>query len=435
MGQKQLDRLTILERVKDRRLTQSEAARLLGISDRQVRRLYSAYSDQGAQALVSKHYGRTSNRAYPEALRKRVLKLVKSQYHDFGPTLICEKLQEAHGIQVSRETIRKWLIADGHWLTRKERKKKVHQPRYRRERYGELIQIDGSDHHWFEDRGLRCTLLVYIDDATGRLMELRFCESETTFDYFLSTRRYLEKHGKPVAFYSDKHSVFRVNKQGATTGNNMTQFSRALNDLNIDIICANTSQAKGRVERANKTLQDRLVKELRLRGIDGIDQANQFLPEFLEAFNKRFGKEPYNLINMHRPLLEHEDMEDVFTWQEPRTVSNSLTIQYDRVTYLIEPNDQTVELKRKKVTVYDYPDGTVDIRYEGQSLPFSIFDKVRQVDQGAIVSNKRLGAVLSFIKEEQKEKGLKRSKKAPSRRAQQQSQRERPSNPAVTQAK
>ncbi|WP_372782558.1 ISNCY family transposase, partial [Litorivivens sp.] len=295
-------------------------------------------------------------------------------------------------------------------------------------------QIDGSDHLWFEDRGPRCTLLVYIDDATGRLMELRFCDTETTFDYFKSTHRYLERHGKPIAFYSDKHSVFRVNKQGATGGDNMTQFSRALHELNIDIICANSSQAKGRVERANKTLQDRLVKELRLQEIDTIEEANEFLPTFIEEFNKRFGKAPLNQTNMHRDLREDENLEDIFTWQESRTVSNSLTLQYDRVTYLLTPCDLTTDLRRKKVRVLDYPDGTIDIRYEGISLPFSTFDKVRHVDQGAIVSNKRLGAVLKFVSEEQSKRSIQRSKKAPSRRGQQEPAK-RSMNPAVLQAK
>ncbi len=430
MSHVELDRLAVLSRIKDRRLTQSEAASVLGLTERHVRRLYKAFMAEGPAALTSRKRGRTSNRAYAPALRLRALELIKERYHDFGPTLICEKLSDDHDLVVSRETIRKWLIQEGLWLSRKERNKKVYQPRHRRERYGELIQIDGSDHLWFEDRGPRCTLLVYIDDATGRLMELRFCETETTFDYFKSTHRYLERHGKPIAFYSDKHSVFRVNKQGATGGDNMTQFSRALHELNIDIICANSSQAKGRVERANKTLQDRLVKELRLQGIDTIEEANEFLPTFIEKFNGRFGKAPMNQTNMHRDLREDENLEDIFTWQESRTVSNSLTLQYDRVTYLLTPCNLTTDLRRKKVRVLDYPDGTIDIRYEGISLPFSTFDKVRHVDQGAIVSNKRLGAVLKFVSEEQSKRSIRRSKKAPSRRGQQ-APAKRSMNPAV----
>jgi hypothetical protein len=203
--------------------------------------------------------------------------------------------------------------------------------------------------------------------------------------------------------------------------------------INIDIICANTSQAKGRVERANQTLQDRLVKELRLQGISSMREANAFLPTFIEAFNQRFAKPAYNDKDIHRELNDGFDLDDVFSWREESTVSNALTIQYDRVIYLLEPNDVTRDLRRKKVTIYDYPDGTISIKHQGLPLPYSIFDKVSQIDQGAIVSNKRLGAVLNYAQEEQVEKGLKRSKKAPKRRAQQElsKERTRQPNPAV----
>jgi len=271
---------------------------------------------------------------------------------------------------------------------RQQRRKRVHQPRYRRESLGELIQIDGSHHRWFEDRGPKCTLPVYIDDATGRLMELRFTDSESTFDYFHSTRRYLEQHRKPVAFYSDKHTVFRVDIVGATSGNGLTQFGRALNELNIDIIYANSSQAKGRVERVNKTLQDRLAKE------------------------------PANPTDLHRSLTELDQLDEILSWQEERTVSHSLTVQYDRIVYLLEPTDLAKDMQRKKVRVYDYPDGTVAIKYQGIDLPYSVFDKVRQVKQADIVSNKRLGSVLQLVKEQQRVKSIERSKSAPQRRGQ-----------------
>lgn len=294
---------------------------------------------------------------------------------------------------------------------------------------GLIIQIDGSDHYWFEDRGPRCTLLVFIDDATSQLMELRFCPSETTFDYFQSTKRYLQTYGKPVAFYSDKHTIFRVNKADPNHGTGMTQFGRALQELNIDIICANSSQAKGRVERANRTLQDRLVKELRLRGISDIDAGNRYLPEFKESFNQRFAKIPFNAKDLHRPLAAYDDLDDALTWQVERTVSNSLTVQYDRVVYILEPNDFTLGLKRKKVRIYDYPDGTVEIRHDGRPLPFSIFDKVSAVNPTEIVNNKRLGVVLQYVQEKQKEIGYKRSQNAPSRKGQ--AQEARKLNPAA----
>ena len=262
-------------------------------------------------------------------------------------------------------------------------------------------------------------------------MELRFCPCETTFDYFQATKRYLETYGKPVAFYSDKHSIFRINKPDPTTGSGMTQFGRALQDLNIDIICANSSQAKGRVERANRTLQDRLVKELRLRDISDIDAGNQYLPEFRQAFNQRFAKVPFNDKDLHRPLNQFDDLEDALTWQVERTVSNSLTVQYDRVVYLLEPNDLTLGLKRKKVRIYDYPDGTIEIRYDGHPLPYSIFDKVQEITPTEIVNNKRLGVVLQYAQEKQKDIGYKRSQHAPSRKGQ--AHEARKLNPAARQ--
>ena len=249
-------------------------------------------------------------------------------------------------------------------------------------------------------------------------MHLKLVETESTFDYFQSTREYLEAHGKPIAFYSDKHGIFRVNSTGAVEGDGMTQFGRSLHALNIDILCANTPQAKGRVERANKTLQDRLVKELRLHGVSTIAAGNELLPSFLTDYNTRFGKEPRNPKNLHRPLSAGDDLTDVFTWREERTVSNSLTLQYDKVLFLLEPNKMTRELRRKRVTVVDYPDGRLVIRYRGLDLPYTTFDKLRQVSQATIVENKHLGAVLSHIRERQIERAEARSQSAPRRHGQ-----------------
>jgi hypothetical protein len=350
--------------------------------------------------------------------RETVLAIVRERYSDFGPTLAAEKLSELHGLDLGVETLRQWMIGAGLWVRRKDRLKRIHQPRARRDCLGELVQIDGSEHWWFEDRGPQCTLLVYVDDATSRLMHLKLVETESTFDYFQATREYLEAHGKPVAFYSDKHGVFRVNSAGAVQGDGMTQFGRSLHALNIDILCANTPQAKGRVERANKTLQDRLVKELRLQRISAIAAGNELLPAFLADYNARFGKEPRNSKNLHRPLSVGDDLTDVFAWREERTVSNSLTLQYDKVVFLLEPNAVTRDLRRKRVTVVDYPDGRLAIRYRGLDLPYTTFDKLRQVSQATIVENKHLGAVLSHIREQQIERAEARSQSAPRRQGQ-----------------
>jgi transposase len=418
MSTNELCRLEVLDKLTDGRLTRRAAAEILALSERQIYRLLETFRQHGVAGLVSKKRGKPSNRCLPAALRHDVLAIVRERYPDFGPTFAAEKLAEVHAIQISRETLRQWMIEAGLWTTRRQRAKRIQQPRYRRDHLGELVQIDGSEHWWFEARGPQCTLLVFIDDATSRLMHLEFVTSESTFDYFRATRTYVEAYGKPVAFYSDKHTIFRVPKTGAVKGDGMTQFGRALHDLNIDIICANTSEAKGRVERANKTLQDRLVKELRLANISTIEAANRFLPGFIERHNAKFAKPPTSNTDLHRPLATHDSLDDSFCWREERTVSKQLTLQYNKVLFLLEPNAITSGLKRQRVAVYDYPDGRLAIRHKGIDLPYSIFDKIRQVDQAQIVDNKRLGAVLAYIREQQKQREQRRSTSSPRRRGQ-----------------
>lgn len=418
MSRVEIDRMHVLKDLMSERITASGAAQLMGVTPRQVFRLAKAFREVGPSALVSCRRGRPSNRSYSAALRTEALGLITAHYGDFGPTLACEKLAERHGLHLGVETVRQWMLAAGIWKDRQQRRKPVYQPRYRRDCLGELVQIDGSEHWWFEDRGPQCTLLVFIDDATSRLMHLRFVPSESTFDYFEATRAYLQQHGKPVAFYSDKHGVFRVNRKDAVGGDGMTQFGRALDQLNIDIICANAPQAKGRVERAHGTLQDRLVKEMRLAEISTIESGNAFLPSFMADHNRRFAKEPYSEKNLHRPLGEHDRLDDAFAWKEERTVSNSLTLQYDQVMFILEANEVTRPLARKRVTVLDYPDGRVAIKHQGLELPYRIFDRRQHVNQAAIVENKRLGPVLAFIAERQKELDMSRSNKAPRRRGQ-----------------
>jgi len=419
MSDGELRRLEVLRDVDRGGLPVGAAAQLLERSERQVWRLLKAFRAEGAPGLISKKRGRPSNRKTSEAIRSAVLWIVRQNYADFGPTLAAEKLAGEHGFAFSSETLRKWMIAEGLWLDRKQRRRRVHQPRHRRECVGELVQVDGCEHWWFEDRGPQCTLLVFVDDATSRLMHLQFVESESTFAYFHAARAYLEAWGKPVAFYSDKHGVFRVNHPGALGGDGMTQFGRALHALNIDIICANSSPAKGRVERAHKTLQDRLVKELRLAGAASLAQGNALLPGFIADYNVRFAKLPANSKDLHRPLRDGDDLEDAFAWKEERTLSQALTLQYDKVLFIVEPSEQAKTAIGKRVTVVDYPDGRLSIRYRGVELAYRTFDKIQQVDQGAIADNKRLGAVLAMIRDQQRrcEPGH-RSQRAPRRRDQ-----------------
>ena len=318
MSYEELDRVGVIERVTRKRLTRREAARMLGLTSRQVRRLRRAYERDDPGGLASKHRGRPSNRRLSSGLRQEALATVRSRYEGFGPTLAPEKRTELHGMRLSVETLRHWMTEDGLWVPRARREPRIQQPRRRRPCRGELIQIDGSDHEWFEERAPRCTLLVFVDDATSALMDLLFCESESAFSYFAAMRSYLEQHGKPVALTSDKAGVFRVNKQEPQGEAGVTQFSRALGSLNLDILCANTPAAKGRVERAHLTLQDRLVKELRLRGIRDVQGANAFVPEFIADYNRRFARAPRSQHDAHRPLQPSDDLARIFCWQETR---------------------------------------------------------------------------------------------------------------------
>ncbi len=257
MSERDLQRVEVLSEVMSGRLTVASAAAVLALSIRQAYRLLKAYR-HGGGALVHRGRGRPSNNRIQDGVRDHALELVRTSYADLGPTLAAEMLAQKHGLSVSRETVRSWMMDAGLWLSRKQRRR-FHQPRLRREAYGELVQIDGSEHRWLEERADPCTLLVFIDDATGRLMQLRFVPSESAFSYFGALQGYLVAHGLPVALYSDRHSVFRVAKKDAKGGQGMTQFGRALAEMNIEILCASSSEAKGRVERVNRTLQDRLV--------------------------------------------------------------------------------------------------------------------------------------------------------------------------------
>jgi len=399
MSERELTRLRVLIDLSDRRLTVEAAGTLMGVGRRQVYRLRCALAADGPVALASRKRGRASNHRHGETFRRTVLALVREHYPDFGPTLAAEKLAARHGLRLGVETLRQWMIADELWVDRRHRLPSPHQPRRRRECLGELVQIDGSEHAWFEDRGPACTLLAFVDDATSRLMALRFVASESAFDYFRTTRAYLETHGKPVAFYSDKHNIFRVNN--GEGGDRVTQFGRALAALNIDIICANSPQAKGRVERAFGTLQDRLVKEMRLAGIASIEAANTWLPGFIADHNDRFGRDPANSKNLHRPLWAADDLDEILAWREERTVTQNLTLHYDRMMLILEPTPLARSLVRKKVEVVNYPDGRFAVQFDGTSLPYRLFDKIQTVEPGTIVDNKRLSAVLAIVKARQ----------------------------------
>jgi hypothetical protein len=401
MSKRELGRLEIVARLTRGQIGIDHAAGLMGISRRQVFRLKSRYELLGAPGLASQKRGQPSNNRICEAVRTEALRLIELHYRDFGPTLAAEKLAERHQIALSRETLRAWMNQAGLWATRSQRKARLHQPRYRRQHLGELIQIDGSEHDWFEGRGPKCSLLVFIDDATGRLMQLMFAVSESAFAYFDALRGYLEQHGRPIAFYSDKHSIFRVTGADKRAGDGLTQFGRALQSLNIEIICANSSQAKGRVERANKTLQDRLVKEMRLAGINDMTAANAFVPQFIAIWNARFAKPAANPNDLHRCLRDSDSLDLLLCWRSKRRMTANLVVHYNRMQLVIEDCELARHAAGQDIEVLDFPDGRLEVHWRNIPLPYRAIDKLQRVDPAAIVDNKRLSEALSYIQAEQ----------------------------------
>jgi transposase len=397
MSNREITRLEVMQRLKDKRLRQHEASRMLGISIRHVKRLFRAFKAQGPLGLISQRRGKPSNNQLDPNTVQKAIDMIYEHYQGFGPTLAHEKLTEKHELRLSRESVRGIMIAEGCWKPKRAKEPSVHQMRERRACFGELVQIDGSDHDWFEGRGPKCTLLVYIDDATGQLGELWFVPEETFFGYCEASRHYFERIGKPVAFYSDKHGIFRVNQPrplGTTSG--LTQFGRAMQELDVEIICANSPQAKGRIERANQTLQDRLVKEMRLRGISDIAQANAFLPEFREDFNRRFAVVPRSIYNAHRPLLKSENLDLILSQQETRTLSKNLTVQFNQVIYQVQSNRPDYALRKAQVTVCENAQGEVKILYKNQPLAYTIYQKSPR--QAEVVDTKTLDRQINVPK-------------------------------------
>jgi len=390
----ELDRLKCIQAVIDGDLKPGRAAERLRLTVRQIERLVIRYRAEGPIGLVSRHRNRPGNRSLKAPVAEHAISLMREHYADFGPTLAAEKLRTRHHVILAKETVRQLQIAAGLWIPRMMRAPKVQQPRARRACLGELIQIDGCDHRWFEGRGGACVALVYVDDATSRLMIVRFTGVESTFGYFEATREYIERYGKPMAFYSDKASIFRVNFKSATGGDGHTQFGRALYELNIDGICANTPAAKGRVERAHQTLQDRLVKELRLQKIATVEAANAFMPTFIADYNERFAKSPRGSHDAHRPVRSDESLNLIFAWRELRKVTQNLTLHYERKLYLLADVPAHRRLIGKYIDVFQYPDGKIELRVAGVVLPYTTYDKLGVIDQGEVVASKRLGHVL-----------------------------------------
>ena len=368
----ELERADIIAACAKGEITAVIAAKRLGITTRQVRRLQKRFDEDGERGMISRHRGKPSNNRLAPELAQKALQLVRERYADFGPTLACEQLRERHDLRLSKETLRNLMIEAGLWIPKAVRSARLYQPRERRPCVGELVQIDGSRHHWFEKRDNACTLLVYVDDATGKILHLHFAETETTASYFAATRRYIEQHGKPQAFYADRAAVFR---SPSATSRTKTQFQRALDELGIELICANSPQAKGRVERLNRTLQDRLVKALRLDGISDIEAANVWSGDFIQRYNATFSRGPRSSLDVHAPLRPDEDLALILSLCDHRKLTAKLTLQHGKRLYRLEDKPALRQLIGQSINIHTYADGRVEIRADSHVLAYTAIEQ------------------------------------------------------------
>ena len=366
--QEELKKLHIIRKALDGMIRHIEAADILSLSDRQIRRLTARVRQEGDTGIVHKSRGKESNRRLPDRIRKKIVNLYRQKYNDFGPTLLSEKLFEEENIKISDETIRLWLVETGD--RKKRRKHKKHrQWRERKHHFGEMIQIDGSHHEWFEGRGDKCVFMGYIDDATGKIFG-RFYEYEGTIPAMDSFKSYIKQYGMPMSVYLDKHTTYK--SPGKPTIEDelngtepLSEFERALKELGVEVIHANSPQAKGRIERLFKTLQDRLIKEMRLNGIKTIQEANIFLQEYMPKHNKRFAVEPMEEEDLHREIPKGLDIDSILCIKTERVLRNDFTIAHNCKLYQIEDNIRT-----KKVTIEERLNGTLTIIHKGVSLTY-----------------------------------------------------------------
>jgi transposase len=374
-------RSAVMRALAEGQLSQREAAERLEVCVRHVKRLVRAWRMDGDAGLVSRQRGRVSPRRLGSEAEATIVELLRGTYQGFGPTLAAEKLRERDAITISRERLRQLQIKHKLWRPKRRRAKRVFQVRERRPRFGELIQIDGSPHDWFEGRGPRCTLIVFIDDATGRLTALHFAPAETTRAYLLALREHVLAHGVPLAFYSDRHGIFRVNAKDAMSGDGKTEFGRVAERLDIEPIHALTPQAKGRVERANQTLQDRLVKEMRLAGISDIAQAQTFLPGFIKSWNAKFAVASLDPADAHRPWTQTAHaLEATLAKHDERVLSKALTFSADGTLYCVKTKDAGIALRGARITLRHCLDGTLHVTHKTRILDVTAFRTLPKPD-------------------------------------------------------
>lgn len=378
MSKKELDRLALIHRLMDKKIKQKDAAGILSLSVRQLRRLIKKVNKEGDKAIIHGNRGRPSNRKYSNNFKNEVIKTIKGKYLDFGPTLAAEKLEEINNIKISKETARKWMIEAGIWIPRKLRNEdNNHTWRKRKECFGEMVQTDGSVGDWFEGRGPRAVMMGYIDDATG-IPFARFYASEDTRAAMDSFRKYIEVFGIPQSLYFDRNSIYKTTRKAnldeELRGKGpQTQFDKVLEILNVGPIFAYSPQAKGRIERLFETFKDRLVKEMRLAGVSNIKEGNEFLKDYLPEYSKRFSVNPVNSKNLHREVPQDMDLNWVFAFREKRTVTQDFTIRWRNRFFLLEK--QSVAIKNKKVTILENLHDELRIWFKDGFLEFKEITK------------------------------------------------------------
>lgn len=375
MSQKEVRKYDIIKKVISKELNGPEAAKLLNLTTRHIRRLKKKVKEKGINGLIHGHRGKPGNRAIPDEEKQKIIDLLSKHYHNFGPLLATEKLYERHKIKRDKGTIRSIMIKEGFWKPKRKKKEKHREWRQRKASYGEMIQYDGSYEYWFEDRGKKCCLLASIDDANSRVWA-KFDDHEGVEPTFNFWQGYIEQFGKPYSIYVDKFSTYSMNhKQAKENPDTLTQFERAMAELGIEIIHAHSPAAKGRVERLFKTLQDRLIKELRLNDISSIAKANKFLEkEFLPKFNAKFTVEPRTKANLHKQLSKREEnrLNSIFSRQYERVVRNDFTVSHKKKCYQLLEKQCVTVCKKDKIIIEERLDNTIHFKLRGKYLNYCL---------------------------------------------------------------
>ncbi len=377
ISETEMKQVEVFEKLIRKEISQKDGAKILNLTERHLRRKLKNFKSDGPKSLAHKNRGKTSNRKWDVNKEALAIDLLKSEWKGFGPTFAAEKLLELHQIKISEETLRKSMIKHGLWWANK-RKIKHRSRRIRKVAFGIMIQLDGSLHDWFEGRGLKCTLLVFIDDATSKIVWLEFAKSESVEAVMNATWNYFKHYGIPRSFYVDYGSVFSVNLNNPER-DKLSQFERAMKELDVEMIHAQSPQAKGRVERSNKTHQDRLVKEMRLRNISTIESANQFLKDYyMDNHNLKFAKEPSDSTNVHRSI-KGINIDNILCIREERKLKNDFTIAYEKRIFQLEASQKAIIKPKDDITVNVHLNGSVSLSIRKIELKFKeIEERVKQ---------------------------------------------------------